>query len=95
LRKIRADTDIITVDVTTPDISALRLYIARVFIPGFECIRLGSVYNYKEEDRSDVIKNNNNGSRLFELPQKLGFCDKPMSIKDLNAFPHPFGGEMI
>jgi ribosomal protein S12 methylthiotransferase accessory factor len=91
LRKIRADTDIVAVDVTTPDILTLGLYVARVFITGFEPIRLGSFSSYKE-DNLYGIKNN---SRLFELPQKLGFYDKPLSIKQLNAFPHPFGGEMI
>lgn len=69
--------DVLYVDLTPPDMRALGISTTRVLIPGFQPIDFGST-----ELRLG-------GSRLFELPHRLGFAKAILSPDDLNDLPHP------
>lgn len=74
----RAGVDVLSVDVTTSDISDLKLFVCRVIIPHFQPIHFG--FNMCRLG----------GNRLFELPEKLGYYDHRLDTNELNTFPHPF-----
>jgi ribosomal protein S12 methylthiotransferase accessory factor len=65
------------VDITTPDIQELGLVVMRAVIPGFHPMFLG------HELRAL------GGSRLWEIPQKLGYRGVDRITGD-NPIPHPF-----
>ena len=65
------------VDITTPDIEELGLVVMRAVIPGFHPMFLG------HELRAL------GGSRLWEIPQKLGYRGVDRITGD-NPIPHPF-----
>jgi ribosomal protein S12 methylthiotransferase accessory factor len=64
-------------DITTPDVASLGLVVVRAIIPGFHPLFLGH--------RLRAL----GGSRLWELPQKLGYPGISYASGDNNA-PHPY-----
>jgi ribosomal protein S12 methylthiotransferase accessory factor len=75
----KTGSDIIFIDLSTPDISELGLSTVRVIVTEFQPIHFG----YNEERLG--------GKRLFEIPYKLGYAPKTLKAEDLNSFPHPLG----
>jgi ribosomal protein S12 methylthiotransferase accessory factor len=65
------------VNLTMPDIAGHGIHVVRALVTGLQPIHFG----YGEERLG--------GRRLFELPQKLGFANRMMTIDDLNMCPHP------
>ena len=65
------------VNLSSPDLEPLALYAARAVLPSFQPIWFGH-----QEPRLA-------GTRLYELPQRLGFRDAPADPMTLNPLPHP------
>ena len=72
-----AAQELLYVNLTPPDMEALGLYTARAVVPGFQPIWFGD-----GERRLG-------GSRLYELPWRLGLRDAPADRDSLNPLPHP------
>ena len=70
--------DLITYNVTPPDMAKLGLHTARVVLPGLQPIYFG------RRTRRLACR------RLYELPQQLGFAEAPTTPDHLNDDPHPF-----
>ena len=68
---------VVAVDLTLPDVRQCGVHVARVFVPGLQPIHFGS-----GQERLG-------GSRLFELPARLGLDDRARTEADLNPCPHP------
>jgi ribosomal protein S12 methylthiotransferase accessory factor len=68
---------VLVVDLTTPDISQLGLFVFRALIPGFHPLFMGHGIRAL------------GGTRLWELPQKLGYQGITKLSGD-NPAPHPF-----
>jgi len=64
-------------DLTTPDIDPFHIRVIRAIATGLQPMHFG--YG---EDRLG-------GSRLFEVPARLGYASGPRSEADLNPCPHP------
>ena len=64
-------------DLTTSDVMGYPIRVARAVATGLQPIHFG----YGEERLG--------GTRLFELPQKLGLASRVLSESDLNPCPHP------
>ncbi len=64
-------------DLSTPDVLDYGLRVARGIATGLQPIHFG----WGEERLG--------GTRLFELPQKLGFANARLKEEDLNPCPHP------
>jgi ribosomal protein S12 methylthiotransferase accessory factor len=64
-------------DVTTPDIAALGLHVWRGIVPDFQPIHFGEA------------KFRSGGTRLYEMPMRLGFADHTVTRAELNPLPHP------
>jgi ribosomal protein S12 methylthiotransferase accessory factor len=64
-------------DLTTPDIAGLGLTVVRAIIEDFQPIHFGET-----EIRLG-------GSRLYELPARIGLAAGPTARADLNPLPHP------
>jgi ribosomal protein S12 methylthiotransferase accessory factor len=64
-------------DLTTPDVAELGLTVVRALIPGFHPLFIGHRFRAK------------GGSRLWEVPQKLGFPGITRESGD-NPAPHPY-----
>lgn len=69
--------DLLYRDLTPPDMQAFGLHTVRVLAPGFQPIDFG----WKERRLG--------GTRLFDLPRRLGFTAAPLRAADLNDLPHP------
>lgn len=69
--------EVLYCDLTPPDMRALGLYTARVIVPGFQPIHFG-----RRERRLG-------GTRLFELPVRLGLANGTAAPGELNPDPHP------
>lgn len=69
--------DVLYVDLTPPDMARLGLHTARVIVPGFQPMHFG-----RSERRLG-------GTRLYELPRKLGLAPAPTTPESLNDLPHP------
>ena len=69
--------EVLYADLTPMDMRALGLHTARVVIPELQPIDFG----WKELRIG--------GSRLFELPHRLGLTDAPTTVSQLNDLPHP------
>ncbi len=65
------------VDITTPDIRELGIWVVRGLIPGYHPLFMG--YHHRPLG----------GERLWRIPQQLGFAGLPPEAKDY-PFPHPF-----
>lgn len=63
------------VDITSPDIKPLGLFVIRAVIPGYQPLRMGHIYRAL------------GGKRLKEIPQKFGYKN---TQKDGLHVPHPF-----
>lgn len=70
--------EVIGVDVTTPDVEEIGLYVMRTIIPGLHPLHLGYTNRCL------------GGKRLYEMPKKLGYVKTIAKEKDLNPHPHPF-----
>jgi ribosomal protein S12 methylthiotransferase accessory factor len=69
--------DVVSCDLTVPALARLGLFTARVIVPGFQPIHFG----WKETRLG--------GTRLFDLPHRLGLRPRPATPADLNDDPHP------
>lgn len=72
------DTDVIVVDITTPDVEEAGFKVVKVVIPGLQ--PLNGNFNYRRLG----------GRRLYETPKTLGYTEKATQENDLNPYPHPF-----
>jgi ribosomal protein S12 methylthiotransferase accessory factor len=70
-------TDLIYVDLTTADMLTFGIHTVRAIVPDFQPIHFG-----RNERRLG-------GTRLFEMPRRLGLRHDDVSIADLNELPHP------
>jgi ribosomal protein S12 methylthiotransferase accessory factor len=76
--KVRAaGLDVISCDLTTPDIAELGLAVVRVVVPGLHPLFMGH--------RNRAL----GGRRLYEVPQRLGLRGIAPGEAD-NPYPHPF-----
>lgn len=73
----RAGSRILYVDLTTSDVIDYGIHVARGIATGLQPIHFG----WGEERLG--------GTRLFELPLKLGFTSATLRESDLNPCPHP------
>lgn len=69
--------DVLAVDVTPPDVVALGVRVVRGVVPGFVPIWFGA-------DQARL-----GGSRLLEMPGRIGLRPGPARLDDLNLDPHP------
>lgn len=72
-----AGNDVLACDLTTPEMGRLGLSTARVIVPELQPIHFG----WKESRLG--------GTRLFELPHRLGLTPAPTTPAGLNQDPHP------
>lgn len=68
--------DVIYKDITVPTFKKLNYFVVKAIIPQMHPLYL--------DENSKLL----GGSRLFEVPNKLGF--KPLAEDQLNTYPHPF-----
>ncbi|HYU83203.1 MAG TPA: YcaO-like family protein [Kribbellaceae bacterium] len=69
--------DVLAVDVTPPDVAGLGMSVARGVVPGFVPIWFGA-----HQARLG-------GTRLLEMPGRIGLRPGPARLEDLNLDPHP------
>src|SRR5579859_3026077 len=69
--------DLLYYNLTPPDMAGLGLHTARAILPGCQPIAFGA-----QEPRLG-------GSRLYDLPLRLGFRTARPTLADLNPYPHP------
>jgi ribosomal protein S12 methylthiotransferase accessory factor len=72
-----AGSQLLVVDLTPPDMAALGIFTVRVLLPDFQPIHFGA-----SEARLG-------GTRLYELPHRLGLRSRPLLVDDLCLLPHP------
>ena len=72
------DIEVVYVDITHPKIKKYGIMVVKVFIPKLQPLYLDEYYPYL------------GGSRLYEVPVKLGFLKVPNQESQLNKIPHPF-----
>jgi len=65
-------------DLTTPDVAATGLRVARAVVPDLQ--PLDADYRHRFLG----------GNRLFEVPVRLGYRTTPLRLDELNPDPHPF-----
>ena len=70
--------EVVSVDVTTPDIAEIGFRVVRVLIPGLHPLDMDHNWRYL------------GGTRLYETPFRMGFVDHVRSEEELNPVPHPF-----
>lgn len=70
--------DVIVVDVTTPDIHEVGFHVVRVIVPGLQPLDMD--HNWRHLG----------GRRLYEVPVRMGFEERPKSPEEMNPVPHPF-----
>ena len=68
---------VLLADVTSPDVDQLGLKVVRAIIPGYHPLFMGYIVRAL------------GGTRLWEVPQKLGYSEISRENGD-NALPHPF-----
>ncbi|MEV0287759.1 TOMM precursor leader peptide-binding protein [Kribbella sp. NPDC050820] len=69
--------DVLAVDVTPPDVEAVGVRVVRGLVPGFVPIWFGA-----NQARLG-------GSRLLEMPARIGLRPAPARLDELNLAPHP------
>jgi ribosomal protein S12 methylthiotransferase accessory factor len=69
--------DVLAVDVTPPDVIRLGVRVVRGVVPGFVPIWFGA-------DQARL-----GGSRLLEMPSRIGLRPGPARLDELNLDPHP------
>ena len=78
VRGLRAlDVRVAYADLTLPDVAPYGIHAVRVLTTELQPIYFG-------HDTARL-----GGRRLFEVPQRLGFADRPRTEADLNPCPHP------
>lgn len=75
----RLNMDVIVVDVTAPELIRNELHCVKVLIPGMLPMTFGHHFT-----RVTGLE------RVFRVPVELGFASQPLSIDQLNPYPHPF-----
>ena len=70
--------DVVAVDVTTPDVDAVGYKVVRSIVPGLQPLDADHTHRHL------------GGTRLYEVPYRLGLRDRPAEESDLNRDPHPF-----
>ena len=70
--------DAYAVDVTSPDVRSLGMWVARVVAPALYGLDVAHVARYL------------GGNRLYRLPFELGLRASPLRFEDVNPLPHPF-----
>jgi ribosomal protein S12 methylthiotransferase accessory factor len=79
LNEIRSHvTDVVAVDVTTPDVDEVGFKVVRVVVPDLQPMDIDHRYPHL------------GGQRLYEVPWKLGLVARARDESELNANPHPF-----
>ena len=71
-------SDVVGIDVTTPDIDEVGFKVARVIVP--ELVPMDMDHRYLHRG----------GRRLYDVPRKLGLFAAPRDESELNPLPHPF-----
>lgn len=71
--------DVIVVDQTTPEIGRNGLYCVKVIIPGMLPMTFG-----QHLIRVTGLE------RVLKVPVEMGYVKKPLTLKQLNPYPHPF-----
>ncbi|TCN40374.1 bacteriocin biosynthesis cyclodehydratase domain-containing protein [Kribbella orskensis] len=69
--------DVLAVDVTPPDVAALGVSVVRGLVPGFVPIWFGA-------NGARL-----GGTRLLEMPSRIGLRSRPALVDELNLDPHP------
>jgi ribosomal protein S12 methylthiotransferase accessory factor YcaO len=69
--------EVLYLDVTTPDVAALGVKVARGIVPGFQPIHFGA-------DQARL-----GHPRLLRMPSQQGLRRSPATRADLNLDPHP------
>lgn len=78
VRALRAlDVRVAYADLTLPDVAPFGIHAVRVLASHLQPIHFG-------HDTARL-----GGRRLFDVPQRLGFADRPRTEADLNPCPHP------
>jgi len=71
-------TDVVGVDVTTPDVDEVGFKVVRVIVPDLQPMDI----NHRHQHLG--------GRRLYEVPWNLGLVPRRRQQADLNVQPHPF-----
>ncbi len=72
------NSDIIAVDLTTPEIAQLGLTAVKVICPAFEQV--------EGDHRFQLL----GGTRWRNVPLSCGYRNAPAGLSDINPFPHPY-----
>jgi ribosomal protein S12 methylthiotransferase accessory factor len=73
-----AGSDVILIDMTTPDVAELGWHAVKVFCPALQQL---------EGDHNHRLLG---GSRWRDVPVKLGWRTTPLDPKNVNGYPHPY-----
>lgn len=71
-------SDVVAVDVTTPDVDEVGFKVVRVVVPELQPMDIDHWHRHL------------GGRRLYEVPFRLGLAARPRGEVDLNPDPHPF-----
>ncbi len=72
------DVDVLVTDLTTPDVAACGYRVVKVLMPELQPLYA----DYRERFLG--------GTRLYEVPRRLGLRTDDSSLSDLNPDPHPY-----
>jgi ribosomal protein S12 methylthiotransferase accessory factor len=72
------DLEVLAVDLTSRDLAQVGLHVVRVIVPGLQPLYFGSRMRYL------------GSTRLYQVPQRLGFSEGPTTEDSLSPMPHPF-----
>lgn len=75
----RLNLDVIVVDQTTPETIRNGLYCVKVLIPGMLPMTFG--HHLTRVTGLD---------RVLQVPMELGYTEQPLTLEQLNPYPHPF-----
>jgi ribosomal protein S12 methylthiotransferase accessory factor len=75
----RLNLDVIVVDQTTPEIRRNGLYCVKVLVPGMLPMTFGHHLT-----RLTGLE------RVLRVPMELGYVRQPLTLEQLNPYPHPF-----
>lgn len=75
----RLNLEVIVVDLTAPEIIRNGLYCVKVLIPGLLPMTFGHHYT-----RVTGLE------RVLRVPMELGYVKQPLTVDQLNPYPHPF-----
>jgi ribosomal protein S12 methylthiotransferase accessory factor len=70
--------DVIALDLTTPDVAACGYAVTRVLIPGLQPLDADYLHRFL------------GGTRLYQVPRRLGFSSSDTTFEQLNSYPHPY-----